>query len=120
MAGHHLLLSLTLAALLAPGPIPATELHDPMRPPQARAKVPAKARPATPAPPGYVLESTLVGGQRRSAVINGRAVQAGDRIPGARVLRIEADMVELDTGGKRLRLRTPNPVKKSESTGNPS
>lgn len=54
---------------------------------------------------GWALHSTLVGPERRGAVINGQRVQVGDRIDGARVARIEAGEVLLDTPERRITLR---------------
>ena len=89
-----LLLVLTLSA-----PAPAmADLADPTTP----------ATHASPAQPGtgqWVLHSTLIGPERRDAVINGRLVRVGDRIAGARVARIEAGEVLLDTPGQRVQLR---------------
>jgi MSHA biogenesis protein MshK len=61
---------------------------------------------------GWALHSTLVGPERRGAVINGQRVQVGDRIDGARVARIEAGEVLLDTPERRITLRLlPNPLR---------
>ena len=104
--------ALTLVLALLAVPATAAELRDPMRPPRGRAE--AAPRPETPRPsrPDYVLESTLVGPARRSAVISGHLVAPGETLPGARVLRIEAGSVELQSGGRRLHLRLPEPVAK--------
>jgi MSHA biogenesis protein MshK len=61
---------------------------------------------------GWALHSTLVGLERRGAVINGQRVQVGDRIDGARVVRIEPGEVLLDTPEQRITLRLlPNPLR---------
>jgi MSHA biogenesis protein MshK len=54
---------------------------------------------------GWTLSSTLVGPERRIAIINGDPVREGDRIGGARVLQIRASEVRLQTPGYPLTLR---------------
>lgn len=81
----------------------AAEVGDPMRPPQAHG-----TRPAAVAAPVWVLNSTVVSADQRSAVINGRAVTLGDWIQGARVEAIEPAWVRLrgDDGSFVVRLKT--------------
>ena len=72
-------------------------LEDPTRPPTATAA--AYATPKKHSRPRWVLTSTLVSGQRRTAVVNDRVVARGDRINGARVVSIEPSAVRLRVGG---------------------
>ena len=65
---------------------------------------------SNPSSGAWQLHSTLIGPERRSAIINGQSVAVGDRIAGARVARIDADEVHLDTPERRVVLRLlPNP-----------
>lgn len=76
-------------------------LRDPTRPPDLR---PARA-PASKADSRLRLSSTLVSGERRTAIINGRIVAVGDRIQGARLLSIEPGRVRLRRQGREITLR---------------
>jgi MSHA biogenesis protein MshK len=89
--------SLAAAAVLLLGsPARAGDvLPDPTRPEIAP---PSAASPAT-AAERFELRAVLIGGARRVAVINGRAVQVGDSVDGAEVLAIDAG---------RVRIRTPD------------
>jgi MSHA biogenesis protein MshK len=93
-----LLLSLTLV-----GAAGATTLDDPMRPPRAASAA------ATAQTPSWTLESTLVADAQRSAIVNGRPVEVGDWVGGARVLAINPGRVRLagPQGEFTLSLRTP-------------
>ncbi|HHJ13381.1 MAG TPA: hypothetical protein ENJ79_03265 [Gammaproteobacteria bacterium] len=53
----------------------------------------------------WVLQSILLSGQRRIAIINGERVRVGDRLRGARVMRIEPRSVVLETARRRLTLQ---------------
>jgi MSHA biogenesis protein MshK len=88
------------------GPLAATTLDDPMRPPSALG-APAANTPAQ--GPRWTLHSTVVAAAQRSAVVNGRAVGVGDRVGGARVIAIHPGRVRLlgPEGEFTLRLRTP-------------
>lgn len=78
--------------------VPATQLDNPGHGPAA--------------PAIWELQSTLVSADRRGAVINGQPVQEGDRIAGARVARIRAGEVLLETPERRIELRLlPNPLR---------
>ena len=63
----------------------AQTVDDPMRPPQTAATGGVDTSRET----GWVLYSTLVSPQQRSAVINGRSVGIGERVNGARVVDIQ-------------------------------
>lgn len=54
--------------------------------------------------PVWVLESTLVAADRRVAVINGRTVEVGDQVQGAKVAQIEVYGVRLRTPGGSVEL----------------
>lgn len=62
--------------------------------------------------PTYTLGSVLIREQTRIAVINGKRVQVGDSVDGARVRRIEPDGVVLDQNGEQITLaRYARPIK---------
>ena len=84
----------------------AGEVRDPTRPPQAAAPTNQTAAPAR---RDYVLQSTRISGDLRSAVINGQVVAVGDRVDGARVLSVEPGEARLrdELGAFTLRLDLP-------------
>ncbi len=65
-----------------------------------------------------VLQSTLVSGERKSAVINGRLTTIGSRIQGARVLEISPDAVIVKRGARHitLHLQKKNIVRMEQET----
>ena len=82
------------------------------RPAPAQAE-PAAARPArvaaapteVPAPAvetTYTLQAVTAQDGQPVAIVNGQLVRVGDVIEGARVLRIDADAVELEKDGRRI------------------
>lgn len=81
----------------------AVALDDPMRPPDYGAATTAAAAGTASAVP-LVLNGTLIGRERRSAVINGRRVSVGDYIDGARVIEIQPAQVRLQRQGSQLTL----------------
>lgn len=90
----------------------AMALEDPMRPPHSAAVTGAAPRAAT----QFVLSSTLIARERRSAVINGRSVSVGDSVDGARVIEIQPTQVRLQHQGRQLTLQLlPVAVKKPVS-----
>lgn len=93
---RYLLAPLLLLWLSAPG---AATLEDPMRPP--RGAMVSDDKPATP----FVLSSTRIAHEHRSAVINSRNVSVGDSIDGARVLEIQPALVRLQHQGRQLTLQ---------------
>jgi len=102
-----LLAPLLLLCLSAPG---AAALEDPMRPP--RGATVSDDKPTIP----FVLSSTLIARERRSAVINSRNVGVGDSVDGARVLEIQPAQVRLQHQGRQLTLQLlPVTVKNSVS-----
>lgn len=56
----------------------------------------------------WQLQSTLVGPDRRVAVINDTVLREGESIDGAQLVAIEYSTVLLDVGGRTLRLRLFN------------
>lgn len=73
----------------------ASELPDPTRPPAIPAAGPGDAdAQATIAE----LQSVLISPQRRIAIVNGRAVQVGDRVGEAKVVKISENEVVLRNG----------------------
>ncbi len=99
--------TLCLAGWLALSETPALAqgLIDPMRPPAAFDRS-AGQQVASTEP---VLQSVLVGPNRRVAVIDGETVRQGDRFRDARVARIIPGAVELVRGAERQVLKL-NPV----------
>lgn len=97
-------LALTGAAMTAPAA--DDELHDPFTPPgwnQPSAPAEGEAFNAS----AWTLESTLTSNGRRVAIINGRAVRAGDSIGGARLLGIKRGSARLDYDGHRFTIQRP-------------
>jgi MSHA biogenesis protein MshK len=85
------------AILLAGAATAAQPVEDPFRPPETAAPEPV-SKPLQ--RPTLRLQSTLVSGERRTAVINGRAVTVGSRIGGGRIVDIDASRVRIrDAGG---------------------
>jgi MSHA biogenesis protein MshK len=79
------------AGLFAVG-VQAQSLSDPTRPPNAAAPGSEEA------PPGNQLQSVLLSGGRKLAVINGVTVPLGGRYGDARLVRITETEVALRTG----------------------
>lgn len=89
----------------------AAALEDPMRPPGSAAVAGSSTAVAR-----FVLSSTLIARDRRSAVINGRSVGVGDSINGARVIEIQPAQVRLQHQGRQITLSLlPVAVKKPVS-----
>lgn len=107
---------LALLLLTASATLPAQgTLSDPTAPP---------ARPSRSgsghAVAHWQLQSTLVGADRRVAVINDTVLREGDPIDGARLVAIEYSTVLLEVGGRTLRLRLFNAEPASDDPrGNP-
>jgi len=81
----------------------ADALEDPLRP--ANWAQPTASTPVNVDTGDWQLESTLISSGRRVAIINGRAVRAGDAIAGARVLRVEPVAAHLRHDGRRFTIR---------------
>lgn len=73
-------------------------------PPVATAAGDAAAEPVK---PRWTLSSTLVSGDRRIAVINGRSVALGATIEGARVTAVDHRGAWIEHRGTRVRLELP-------------
>lgn len=80
--------------LLLAGSAGAEALNDPTRPP-ARAPAPRPGAAVVVARERLVLSSVLISPERRVAVINGRALQVGERIDDAEVVAIDLQQVRL-------------------------
>jgi len=74
-------------------------LIDPTQPPGVH--LPGKIA-GTKSAPQWVLTSTLIAPARRLATINGKTVSVGERIGGARVMRIEPARVSLRKGTRQI------------------
>lgn len=85
--------ALLLAGLWGAGASRADALPDPTRPP---ALLLAPAQGAAPA--GPVLQSVIISGRDRRALINGRMVRPGDKVGDAVVVRIREGAVVLRSG----------------------
>jgi len=77
-------------------------LEDPTRPPNVTTT--ASASPQKIQQPRWILTSTLISAQRRTAVINDTVVSHGDRINGAKVINIQPSAVRLRIGGRKITL----------------
>ena len=84
----------TLSLLFACGAL-AEEVRDPTRPPAIALS--GTVEPLELGAP--MLQSVLVGPERRSAIINGQVLQVGARVGDARLVKIEEDRVILSSGG---------------------
>ncbi|MCC2656164.1 MAG: hypothetical protein K0Q76_1272 [Panacagrimonas sp.] len=70
--------------------------------------------------PRWTLTSTLISGDRRVAVINGRSVALGARIDGARLVAVDAGGASIEHEGRRIRLQLPLPAGKSITAKTPT
>jgi hypothetical protein len=77
-------------------------LRDPTRPPNT---VSGKTVPDAQQPVKWNLTATIVGPERRVAVINDRAVQIGQKIDGAVLVAVEAGSALLVREGKQMQLK---------------
>ncbi|HEX5421811.1 MAG TPA: general secretion pathway protein GspB [Gammaproteobacteria bacterium] len=75
-------------------------LKDPMRPYAPSNAAPDRAEGSQ----RYVLTMVLVAASRRIAVVNGKVLQEGDSVDGAKVVRIEPQRVDLERGKQSVRL----------------
>lgn len=101
MSTLPLLLLVTLAAPAAAGAAAdaVADLPDPTRPDGQ----PVRAQPGS--RPALVLQSTLITGDKKTAVINGQTATIGTRIRGARVVDIRPDAVVVTRNARRIVLR---------------
>jgi len=87
--------------LLSASPSPGAEaLRDPTRPPQGIAAREPGAETAN-----WRVTAILISPQRRVATVNGKAVQIGDRVSGARVVEIAPGAVRLRDSRKEFTVR---------------
>lgn len=77
-------------------------LRDPTRPPTSISK---RTAPGEQRPLKWNLTATIVGPERRVAVINDRAVQIGQKIDGALLVTVEAGSALLVQGKKEMQLK---------------
>ena len=88
---------LAAISVFSTAPVGAAGLVDPMRPSYVRQGPPVRA--------GLVLQSTVVAGARKYAIINGRLLREGDRIGRARVIEIRRNEAIVQKGKRRITLR---------------
>lgn len=69
--------------------------RDPTRPPVASGRAVAATAPA-----GLQFGGVIINGDRRVALLNGRAVQAGDEVGGVRVIEVLSDGVRVSRAGR--------------------
>ena len=86
-------LAVTGATRAADAPV-----HDPMQP--FRYTAPAGA--ANVGAPRFALTAVLIAPSRRVAIVNGRPYEAGEKVGGAEIVRIEPDAVHLREHGNDL------------------
>ena len=79
-------------------------VEDPTRPPGMSEAPSIRSSESAQVSPRWVLTSTLVSPDRRSAVINDRVVSLGDRVNGATVVEINPSEVRLRASGHELTL----------------
>jgi len=77
-------------------------LRDPTRPPTSVSK---RMAPDAQQPLKWNLTATIVGPERRVAVINDRAVQIGQKVDGAVLVAVDAGSALLVQGEKEWQLR---------------
>ena len=103
----------TFAAPYLPAAPPA-RASEPVVRPRTDAPAPpvaASARPAAPAPQPqappagattYTLQAVTQQDGQPVAIVNGQLVRVGDVLEGGRILRIDADAVEIEKDGRRI------------------
>lgn len=109
MGGRMKRLILTAIAICAIDASIAQQLADPMRPPAGMHATSTGAGTAsalaTAAPVRPIVQTIIIGSDRRYAVIDGRAVAPGDQVSGMRVVRIAESSVTLrDAAGRNLEI----------------
>lgn len=107
-------INLFLVVLFSLWLAPLQAMEDPTRPPTAKAATSYVSVKKTKGP-RWILHSTLVSSDRRSAVINDRVVVQGDRINGATVVSIQPSAVRLREKGREVTLMMLNKNIKSLS-----
>jgi MSHA biogenesis protein MshK len=79
----------------------AQNLPDPTRPPEGF----DRGTPSAEAASGPMLQSTLISGSRREAIINGETLRVGDKFRNAEVAEIREGEVVLKEGKEKQTLR---------------
>jgi hypothetical protein len=107
MGGRMKRLVVIAVALIAIDSTYAQPLVDPMRPPAGMLATSTGAGTtsvlATASPARPIVQTIIIGLDRRYAVVDGRAVAPGDQVRGMRVVRIAESSVTLrDATGKNL------------------
>lgn len=82
-------------AVAASAAAQAEGYRDPTRPPVASGRAVAARAPA-----GLQFGGVVIGGDRRVALLNGRAVQAGDEVGGVKVIEVLPDGVRVSRAGR--------------------
>ena len=85
-------------------PAMAASLPDPTRPP-ARSNEPKQVQDVHPAAPNWTVDSILISGSRRLAIVNGRVTRVGETVSGARIAAITPREVLLEYQGREFRVR---------------
>ena len=116
MTLRHFTTILVAAGLLAAQPLVTLALRDPTLPPRAPQTDPDKAPQAQAT---WELTSILISPERRIAVINGKSLQVGQSIAGARVLSIDPHKVVLRHGSRQITLPLHQRPLKSEAPNGP-
>lgn len=98
---------LLVAMLISTAPLNAQVLDDPMRPPseigsKAGGTAGKDVKKTSTYGNGFQLSAIRITKDQRSAIVNGKSVNVGDRIASARVLSIQASSVTLQKNGKTL------------------
>ena len=96
----RLFILLVLAVIVAVPAMGAEVLRDPTRPPQTFSPRERQAGSAS-----WKLSAILISPGRKVATINGKAVQVGDRVSGARVVAIMPGAVRLRDNEKEFTVR---------------
>lgn len=106
----EVVLLLCLAAAAVALPVRGDDsLSDPMRPPVLSSEEAASSKE-----PKYVLHGTILGAERRVALVNGAVLELGDRIGEAELVGIDAGRVILAEDDAELELTTTSEQPRDE------
>jgi hypothetical protein len=83
-------------------PAPARPSERSAREGQPAGRAPAAVEPATPVEPAYALQAVTEQDGQPVAIVNGQLVRVGDVLEGGRIVRIQADAVEIEKDGRRI------------------
>jgi len=96
----------SLALMMVPA---AAQLDDPTRPPGYRLYTPGGQQSG----PSWYVNTLKISEHERIAIVNGRRVQVGDRVGGARVLDIQPSYVRLRYQQEEVAIRlVPGTIRK--------